>query len=709
MALCENYDVEDPLRIAPEDTGSNGPYVFDANQNSVAVGRFPTMIDEVPGGEEFIGRGVASADYCHYAFGTNNVEFAPGGLTSAPGSAYDNDVAANTATVISKLPGGANIPQDPQGCNNENGKQRQCKDEFVRIQAVSTDGSNILMSTWAKPTGEFPDKNEETGVSDTFIRRDLHLYMHTPALNYDITEGHGAHFVGMDRDGSTGLLHLRRTADRGRHRQQRRPLHVGRGDGRSHPALDRGPAEPGNTDDCTVDLGRKMRRSDASTRPSTASTPEKKKSIRRTTGTRRTAKSTSTRRSSSMAARARANQRNLYVYPQRRAAVRHHADRPRARRTGCRSRRTAPTWRSSPRRRRSPATKTRAPGRCTSTNREAGTANGHDLRLLRPDRRPARRRRDRRPNGLFMSDDGRTFFSTKAALVPFDTNGKIDVYEYTEGRPQLISSGTASTGHLGRRAADLPGDDGRPRGRQRRRGRRLLLDLRHPGAAGPQRRIHQVLRRPHRRRLPVPGAAAALQSRRRVPRRRQRRPRLAAGRHRGPARQDRQRQIDEVQEGLGQEERQVREEEGRRRRRRSERTSDRGAGPMAERARGTRNEDAHRDPLRLALSVLALAVAGVCGALLPGSRAGRQRNQTFRGVPDHRPGRRPPGHRDRSRVREPPQQPQRRLQLLRRPGGHRSPADRRDRQPVSDPDLLAGRVQPGRMPGRVSGRLRLAR
>ena len=48
-------------------------------------------------------------------------------------------------------------------------------------------------------------------------------------------------------------------------------------------------------------------------------------------------------------------------------------------------------------------------------------------------------------NGLFMADDGRTFFSTKTALVPFDTNGKMDVYEYTEGRPQLISSGTAST------------------------------------------------------------------------------------------------------------------------------------------------------------------------------------------------------------------------------------------------------------------------
>src|SRR5262249_46269788 len=101
LSLCENYDVEDPLRIAPEDKGSNGPYVFDSNQNSVSVGRFPTMIDETPGGEEFIGRGMASADYSHYAFGTNDVEFAPGGLKSAPGSAYDNDVAENTAEVIS--------------------------------------------------------------------------------------------------------------------------------------------------------------------------------------------------------------------------------------------------------------------------------------------------------------------------------------------------------------------------------------------------------------------------------------------------------------------------------------------------------------------------------------------------------------------------------------------------------------------------------
>ena len=45
--------------------------------------------------------------------------------------------------------------------------------------------------------------------------------------------------------------------------------------------------------------------------------------------------------------------------------------------------------------------------------------------------------------GLFMSDDGRTFWATRDPLVPFDTNKLLDVYEFVEGRPQLISSGTS--------------------------------------------------------------------------------------------------------------------------------------------------------------------------------------------------------------------------------------------------------------------------
>jgi hypothetical protein len=47
-------------------------------------------------------------------------------------------------------------------------------------------------------------------------------------------------------------------------------------------------------------------------------------------------------------------------------------------------------------------------------------------------------------NGLFMADDGRAFFSTDDAVVPQDTNETEDVYEFVEGRPRLISGGTAA-------------------------------------------------------------------------------------------------------------------------------------------------------------------------------------------------------------------------------------------------------------------------
>jgi hypothetical protein len=49
-------------------------------------------------------------------------------------------------------------------------------------------------------------------------------------------------------------------------------------------------------------------------------------------------------------------------------------------------------------------------------------------------------------NGSFMADDGRVFFATSDALVPTDVDffGLPDIYEFVEGRPQLISSGFAT-------------------------------------------------------------------------------------------------------------------------------------------------------------------------------------------------------------------------------------------------------------------------
>jgi hypothetical protein len=44
-------------------------------------------------------------------------------------------------------------------------------------------------------------------------------------------------------------------------------------------------------------------------------------------------------------------------------------------------------------------------------------------------------------DGLSVTDDGRVFFTTPGALVLNDSNSRLDVYQWSEGAPQLISSG----------------------------------------------------------------------------------------------------------------------------------------------------------------------------------------------------------------------------------------------------------------------------
>jgi hypothetical protein len=45
------------------------------------------------------------------------------------------------------------------------------------------------------------------------------------------------------------------------------------------------------------------------------------------------------------------------------------------------------------------------------------------------------------PTTRNVTDDGRAFFQSEDNLVPQDTNGKLDVYEYSDGAPHLISTG----------------------------------------------------------------------------------------------------------------------------------------------------------------------------------------------------------------------------------------------------------------------------
>jgi hypothetical protein len=64
----------------------------------------------------------------------------------------------------------------------------------------------------------------------------------------------------------------------------------------------------------------------------------------------------------------------------------------------------------------------------------------------RPDGDPPQGLVEGSQNGLFMTVDGRVFFSTEDALVPPDANGLRDVYEFVDGRAQLISSGVGDAG-----------------------------------------------------------------------------------------------------------------------------------------------------------------------------------------------------------------------------------------------------------------------
>lgn len=45
----------------------------------------------------------------------------------------------------------------------------------------------------------------------------------------------------------------------------------------------------------------------------------------------------------------------------------------------------------------------------------------------------------------YLTNNGHVFFQTREALLPRDTNGQFDVYEYENGRLSLISSGTSTT------------------------------------------------------------------------------------------------------------------------------------------------------------------------------------------------------------------------------------------------------------------------
>ena len=90
-------------------------------------------------------------------------------------------------------------------------------------------------------------------------------------------------------------------------------------------------------------------------------------------------------------------------------------------------------------------------------------------------------------SGPFMSDDGRVAFATSDALVPQDTDGIERRLRVRRQPPPADHVGNEPALRRRGRRDLLSARIHRARVVQPQRSRSLLLDLRHPGSAGPQR------------------------------------------------------------------------------------------------------------------------------------------------------------------------------------------------------------------------------
>jgi hypothetical protein len=155
----------------PEELG-NAPYLF--NVDGDMLERLPTNLALIPNGAHYIGARRIASDFGHLFFSSRSVPFAAGGITTGPGSAYDNDLRERTVTLVSRLENGQPIPQFGSSTH------------AIEFPGVSADGTHVLMQTESSSLGPY------------------RLYMRVnDAVTYELAPGGKPikDFVGMTRDG----------------------------------------------------------------------------------------------------------------------------------------------------------------------------------------------------------------------------------------------------------------------------------------------------------------------------------------------------------------------------------------------------------------------------------------------------------------------------------------------------------------------------
>jgi hypothetical protein len=413
MNLCLDYDLNDFLKASPVELGPSSPTLWD--ENGRRLGRLPTNVTLVPGGEFFAGDDQPSPDFSHYAFSSRNIAFAPGGLTKAPGSVYDNDLDESTIQIVSRQPNGDDIGQDGG-----------TPTEALKIPAVSEDGSSVLMSSL-----EFEGR--------------VNLYMRVDgAITYEVSKGAGVNLIGMTDDGSTVAFStaeslLPNDTDSGL------DIYVWSQETDELVIASQGNGN-GDTDSCTSSWTQAC-----NAVPLTTERPDLDDKV----AARRGDVYFYSPEQLDPTNPGVANERNLYVY--RNGSVKYVTtldsgtliDRIQISPDGAHAAFLTSSeltgYDSNGWRQMYMFDVDDGSIRCASC-----LPSGEPPQILRP---ALMRPGDSEPppeahvlasqSGRFMTDDGRVAFTTSDALVDFDTNGLLDVYEFANGRPQLISTGTS--------------------------------------------------------------------------------------------------------------------------------------------------------------------------------------------------------------------------------------------------------------------------
>ncbi len=433
---CVDHFLNNPF-AGEDERPRNSAFLFDLDGKK--LGPVPTNWESVQGGERFRGEVRASPDLRHVAFSSREAVFAEGGQTASPGSAYDNDLATGSVKLISTLNSGEPIPGYDEG-----------QYQFITFPptGISRDGSHIVMETHA------PE-----GMSRIYMRvNDVLLYEIGESGNPG--EPAPSKFIGMTNDGSR-LLFLTKQSLLPEDSDTSADIYMWheKGGPNGEPSLtlvsQNGSTGSGDackaswTERCSVELLETEAgdRSGYGNRPGESPYGEMENQDIVFGGTDSKFSSETGAvfffSPESLAGSAPRNGKNLYVANEGEI---HYV-------TTVGGAQTIDRIQISPDGAQAGfLTRARITGYENEGFEEmySYSAAGEVLNCVSclPTGQPPTVDVEASLNGPFMSDDGRLFFSTSDPLVPADADPYSipDVYEYTQGRPQLISTGTSSNG-----------------------------------------------------------------------------------------------------------------------------------------------------------------------------------------------------------------------------------------------------------------------